>query len=134
MDYSKLSNAEIDALCAEAIGEFTDHISLDSVIARRDNECGGAIKGPADSLDIFEDWEPSNDMLDFEDIKHEIERRRWGWKATSGYRDHNELRQYRFTVHCGFGSRAEVTNFAPTEARACCVAFLLAVEATKGER
>ena len=106
-DYSTLDNAELNKLCAEVLNiPFDDRMP--------------SIR-----------WSATEHCEDFEDIKREIERRGWGWKATSGYRDHNELRQYRFTVHCGFGSRAEVTNFAPTESRAGCIAFLRAVEATK---
>jgi len=144
MDYSKLSNAEIDALCAEAIGEYVDE-DEDRVELRRREALDGTTEAWMCWPDIDEkegdgsswfSWEPSQGYA-CEDVKREIERRGWDWSCEYK-RSGQDTKMYRFRVAFRFGEnnarRDERSHVAKTEARAGCVAFLRAVEATKGER
>jgi len=145
MDYSKLSNAEIDALCADAIGEYVDEegdrVELRRASVTLDRHDGAMMRWPSMDNDagVGERWHPWCPSLgaECEDVKRDIERRGWNW--TCEYKRSDEgTKMYRFRIALRFGEnnarRDERSHVDRAEARACCVAFLLAVEATKGER
>jgi len=79
----RMTNEELDAALAEAIGKYIDSDG-DRVVLRVDEDgitlCG-ALQAWPDLGPGWVNWSPSTCNGDFSDIEHWIEQRGWPWRS-----------------------------------------------------
>jgi len=121
----RMTNEELDAALAEAIGKYTDSDG-DRVVLRADEDgitlCG-ALQAWPDLSPGWVNWSPSTCNGDFSDIEHWIEQRGWPWR--SSYEPLTKL--YYYMVHNLELPQIGHAIGRESRMRAGCIAFLRAL-------